>query len=86
MYLRYSEMILYALPEYHIRAVHYKKKSCKPDISMIYYKRCKKTRMQIPAMVPKPRNGRSRREEKAYGSKKPNGGKKHECYFNEAVT
>ena len=59
---------------------------CKPFICVLYYKRCKKTRMQIPAMVPKPRNGRSRREEKAYGSKKPNGGKKHECYFNEAVT
>lgn len=70
MYLRYSEMILYALPEYHIRAVHYKKKSCKPDISMIYYKRCKKTRMWILLMVPKPHTADGLRGEESIRKKK----------------
>ena len=54
---------------------------------MLYYERCEKARMRIPLKVPK----ENRRiypvseELKAYGRKKPNGGKKHERYFNEAV-
>lgn len=64
----------------------HKKNCCKAHISMIYYKRCKKTRVWIPGKVPKPCERTVSQEKKAHGSKKPNGGKKHECYFNEAVT
>jgi len=53
------------------------KSSCNVPCFMLYYERCEKARMRIPLKVPK----ENRRiypvseELKAYGRKKPNGGK-----------
>ena len=44
---------------------------------MLYYERCEKARMRIPLKVPKENRGiyPVSEELKAYGRKKPNGGK-----------
>ncbi len=69
MNLHYK-MIFSAVSGYHIRQAHYKKNSCKAHISVIYYKRCKKTRMWILLMVPKPHTADGLRGEESIRKKK----------------
>ena len=52
---------------------------------MIKFKGRKKTRATIPVKVPKFSKKTGFIGHERRGSKKPNGGKKHERYFNEAT-
>ena len=60
-------------------------KPCNPAESMLNYKCCEKTRMSLSLAVPNLKTGGLREEIKTYGRLKPNGGKKHERYFNETA-